>query len=155
MSYEQYRKERLRNFENQERQAESERREKKIREEKLKRIYQSVDYAQETISRQNPAGGRLLKKKMHAVKSMERRFEKENENMTEMPEQEGAIFFKLGNKEAAIPAGKTVIEYELPELWTPDGERILAENIFLRIRGSEKICITGKMESVRRLCFIK
>ena len=144
MSYEQYRKERLRNFENQERQAESERREKKIREEKLKRIYQSVDYAQETISRQDPAGGRLLKKKMHAVKSMERRFEKENENMTEMPEQEGAIFFKLGNKEAAIPAGKTVIEYELPELWTPDGERILAENIFLRIRGSEKICITGK-----------
>ena len=65
---------------------------------------------------------------------MEQRFEKENENMTEMPEQEGAIFFKLGNKEAAIPAGKTVIEYELPELWTPDGERILAE----------KICITGK-----------
>ncbi len=144
MSYEQYRKERLRNFENQERQAESERREKKICEEKLKRIYQSVDYAQETISRQDPAGGRLLKKKMHAVKSMERRFEKENENMTEMPEQEGAIFFKLGNKETAIPAGKTVIEYELPELWTPDGERILAENIFLRIRGSEKICITGK-----------
>ena len=71
MSYEQYRKERLRNFENQERQAESERREKKIREEKLKRIYQSVDYAQETISRQDPAGGRLLKKKMHAVKSMQ------------------------------------------------------------------------------------
>ena len=96
----------------------------------MKRIYQSVDYAQETISRQDPACGRLLKKKMHAVKSMERRFEKENENMTEMPEQEGAIFFKLGN--------------ELPELWTPDGERILAENIFLRIRGSEKICITGK-----------
>lgn len=63
MSYEQYRKERLRNFENQERQAESERREKKIREEKLKRIYQSVDYAQETISRQDPAGGRLLKRK--------------------------------------------------------------------------------------------
>lgn len=121
----------------------------------MKRIYQSVDYAQETISRQDPAGGRLLKKKMHAVKSMERRFEKENENMTEMPEQEGAIFFKLGNKEAAIPAGKTVIEYELPELWTPDGERILAENIFLCIRGSEKICITGKMESVRRHCFIK
>ena len=37
-----------------------------------------------------------------------------------------------------------MIEYELPELWTPDGERILAENIFLCIRGSEKICITGK-----------
>ena len=143
MSYEQYRKERLRNFENQERQAESERREKKIREEKLKRIYQSVDYAQETISRQDPAGGRLLKKKMHAVKSMERRFERENEQMTEMPEQEEAIYFKLGGKESQIPAGKTVIEYELEELRTPDGERVLASDIFLRVKGAEKICLIG------------
>lgn len=144
MPYLQYKEERIRNFENQERQAESERREKKIREEKLKRIYQSVDYAQETISRQDPAGGRLLKKKMHAVKSMEHRFERENENMTEMPEQESAIFFRLGTAESKIPAGKTVIEYELPRLLTPDGEQVLSENIFLRIRGSEKICITGQ-----------
>ena len=42
---------------------------------------------------------------MHTVKSMERRFEKENEKMTEMPEQEEAIFFKLGDKNSAIPAG--------------------------------------------------
>ena len=63
MSYEQYRKRAAAGTsENQERQAESERREKKIREEKLKRIYQSVDHAQETISRQNPAGGETVKK---------------------------------------------------------------------------------------------
>lgn len=144
MPYLQYKEERLHQFENQERLAESERREKKIREEKLKRIYQSVDYAQETISRQNPAGGRLLKKKMHAVKSMERRFERENEQMTEMPEQEEAIFFKLGEKSQTIPNGKTVLDYELEKLYTQDGERVLAEHIGLLVRGPEKICITGK-----------
>ena len=144
MPYLQYKEERLRQFENQERLAESERREKKIREEKLKQIYQSVDYAQETISRQNPAGGRLLKKKMHAVKSMERRFERENEQMTEMPEQEEAIFFKLGEKSQTIPNGKTVLDYELEKLYTQDGERVLAEHIGLLVRGPEKICITGK-----------
>ena len=63
--------------------------------------------------------------------------------MIEMPEQEEAIFFKLGDKSASIPAGKTVMEYDLPKLQTPDGERTLSEKIDLKIRGSEKICIVG------------
>ena len=142
--YRQYVDERMNRMHKQEQQALSERREKKVREEKLNRIYQSVNYAQENITRQDPAGGRLLKKKMHAVKAMEHRFEREDENMTQMPEQEEAIFFKLGDKSSAIPAGKTVIEYSLAELWTIDGTRKLSDDIFLRIRGSEKICIIGK-----------
>lgn len=80
---------------------------------------------------------------MHTVKAMGRRFEREDENMTQMPEQEEAIFFKLGDKNAYIPTGKTVIEYELSKLMTPEGERILAEGIYLKIKGSEKICIIG------------
>ena len=63
---------------------------------------------------------------------MGRRFEREDENMTQMPEQEEAIFFKLGDKNAYIPTGKTVIEYELSKLMTPEGERILAEGIYLK-----------------------
>ena len=63
--------------------------------------------------------------------------------MTEMPEQEEAIFFKLGDKDSSIPAGKTVIEYTLAKLTTRDEKRILAEDINLKIRGSEKICIIG------------
>ena len=74
---------------------------------------------------------------------MGRRFEREDENMTQMSEQEEAIFFKLGDKNAYIPTGKTVIEYELSKLMTPEGERILAEGIYLKIKGSEKICIIG------------
>ena len=63
--------------------------------------------------------------------------------MTQMPEQEEAIFFKLGDKNAYISTGKTVIEYELSKLMTPEGERILAKGIYLKIKGSEKICIIG------------
>lgn len=143
MSYKQYREERLNQFEKQRQQAVSDRREKRIREEKYRRIYQRVAHEQEMISRQDPGGARLLKKKMHAVKSMGRRFDREDENMTEFPEKEDAIFFKLGNDTSAIPAGKTVLEYSLDELRTPDDEKILAKDIFLRIKGSKKICLTG------------
>ncbi|MGN0298755.1 MAG: ATP-binding cassette domain-containing protein [Lachnospiraceae bacterium] len=141
--YLQYKQERLNQFEKQAQKAANDKREKKIRDEKYRRIYQSVDHAQEVITRQAPSAGRLLKKKMHAVKSMERRFARQDENMTEMPEEETAIFFKLGDEKAKIPAGKTVIEYSLKKLCTPNQERVLAENIYLRIQGSEKICIVG------------
>ena len=80
---------------------------------------------------------------MHSVKAMEKRFEREDANMTEMPEQEEAIFFNLGNKNSKIPAGKTVVEYKLDELRTPDNTNVLAKDIFLRVRGPEKICIVG------------
>ncbi len=143
MPYEQYMRERRKRLEKQEQMAASDRREKHIRDEKYRRVYESVGYAQETITRQNPAGGRLLKKKMHAVKSMERRFAREDEKMTEMPEEETAIYFKLGGKGSKIPAGKTVVRYALDELYSPDGERVLAKDISFEIRGSEKVCITG------------
>ena len=100
-----------------------------------------MEHEQNVISRQDPAGGRLLKKSMHRIKAYEARFEKEYENMTEIPETEDAIFIKFGEK-AGIAAGKTVLEYTLPKL-TVEG-RTLAENITLNIRGPEKVCIIGK-----------
>lgn len=166
VSYLQYREDRERQFEHQAQQAADDRREKKKRDEKYQKIYQSVEHAQKVVSRQDPSGGRLLKKKMHAVKSMGRRFEREDENMTEMPEEESAIFFRLGGRDSGIPAGKTVIEFALDRLYapadtdraeqeegqeTPDGSkaadrgkaRLLARDIFLHIRGPEKLCIIG------------
>ena len=64
--------------------------------------------------------------------------------MTEMPEQEEAIFFRLGGEAAVMPQGKTVIDYALTELKTPDGERLLARDIHLKLRGPEKLCIIGE-----------
>lgn len=143
LPYQKYVEERLQIFEHQKQQALQDRREKKIRDEKYRRVMQSVQHSLENCSRQAPAAAKNLKDKMHAVKSMGRRFEKEDEKMAKMPEQEEAIFFKLGDKTSQIPAGKTVIEYELSKLMTSDGERLLAENIRLNIKGSEKICIIG------------
>ncbi len=143
MPYQTYLAQRHDSFQKQERQAADDRRQKKIRDEKYRKIYQSVDDAQQSITRQNPAKGRLLKKKMHAVKSLEKRFAREDEHMTEMPEQEEAIFFQLGGAQSAVPAGKTVLSYTCDCLLTPDGQRVLARDIDLRVRGPEKVCIIG------------
>lgn len=143
LPYRKYLEERRNQFAKQEQQAMEERREKKIRDEKFRRIYQSVEHAQAVISRQSPGIAASLKKKMHAVKSMERRFEREDRNMTEIPEEESAIYFKLGDKSAAIPAGKGVIDFSLDRLCAPGEGRILAKDLRLLIRGSEKICIVG------------
>lgn len=143
-SYRNYIEKRAENFERQEQQAINDRKEKKRRDEKYARVYNSVDHALTNISKgARDSIGKNLKDKMHVVKAMGKRFEKEDENMTKMPEQEEAIFFKLGDDNAKMPAGKTVIEYELDELKTPDGSKLLAKDIFLRVRGPEKICIVG------------
>lgn len=143
LPYQRYVEERLHALERQEQQAISDRREKRLRDERYQRVLQSVGHALENCTRQDPGTAKNLKDKMHTVKAMGRRFEKEDEKMTEMPEQEEAIFFKLGDRHSAIPAGKTVIELEIEQLTTPSGDRVLAEDIRLQIRGSEKICIVG------------
>ena len=142
--YRTYVEERLNAFEKQEQIALGERREKKIRDEKLRRMEQSVGARLDNITHaERDAIGRLLKKKMKNVKAMEKRFEREDEDMTEMPEQEEAIFFKLGDEKSRIPSGKWVLQYEAEDLKTLDGSRLLAKGIELKIRGSEKIGIVG------------
>jgi len=142
-NYANYIARRSESFERQEQRAINDRKQMKLREERYNRIYSSVEHAQQGVSRQSPSEGKNLKDKMHTVKAMEKRFERENEQLTEMPEQEEAIYFRLGKKESEMPAGKTVIEFSLDKLMSPDGSRLLASNVFLRVRGPEKICIIG------------
>ena len=142
-NYKNYIQKRAENFQRQEQLAINDKKEKKRRDEKYARVYNSVEHALSNVSRQAPAVGKNLKDKMHTVKAMGKRFAKEDENMAKMPEKEEAIFFKLGKEDAAMPAGKNVIEYSLDELRTPDDSKVLAKDIFLRVRGPEKICIVG------------
>ncbi len=144
MPYREYLEQRTQSFRKQEQQAIGERREKQIRDEKFRRISQKVEHEQKTISRGDPHGGRLLKKKMHTVKSLERRFAKEDAEMTKMPIMETAISIKLNPDVAEIPAGKTVLDFQLDCLMVPKTSRVLSKDIHLIIRGSEKICIVGK-----------
>lgn len=164
LPYRQYLEERSARLVNQEQQALNERREERKRQEKFRRIQQKVEHDLNSISRQNPHGGYLLKKKMKAVKSLEKRYEREAQDMTQCPETEDAIFFKIGEN-VRMPAGKTVLEFSLDRLMTPEADveavqdgakmrkpeeqagtmpRLLAQNIFLRIKGSERVCIIGQ-----------
>lgn len=109
--------------------------------EKWRQIYSKVDHDQEVISRQNPGGGRLLKKKMHTVLAMGRRFEREKENFVEYPQQEDAILTRF-DESITIPAGKTVLDFFLNTLSV--GTRVLARDLALFVSGSEHIGITGR-----------
>lgn len=103
-------------------------------------IYNAVDHAQATLTRQDPSTGRLLKKKMHTVQSIGRRLEKEQEALPEAPEAEWAILPKwLGGE---VKNGKTVLAYGPETLALSD--RVLAENVALRITGPERVCIVGR-----------
>lgn len=140
-----YVEERRNKFEKQEALALNERREKKIRDEKFRRIEQSVTSRLDNISKaERDSKGQLLKKKMKAVKSMGKRFEREDENMTQMPEEEEAIFFKLGEDSAKLPSRKTILDYSEQEMYVADENRLLAKDIHLFVRGSEKVCIVGR-----------
>ena len=139
--YRTFAEERRRAFAKQEQEAVSERREEKKAMERFRRIEQAVEQGQRNISRRDPHGGRLLKKKMKAVRSMERRYEREHEEMTEFPEEESAIAIRF-DRQKAMPAGKTVLELSLPELTAPSGQ-LLARNVSLKVRGPEKLCIVG------------
>lgn len=152
--YKTYISQRTRGLLRQEQLAKKERSEYEKQQERFRRIQQKVEHQQNAISRQDPHGGQLLKKKMHAVKALEHRFEKEFENRTEVPDTEDAIFFKLA-PEGRVPNGKRVLEYRLEELRAEDkagavednagaSGRCLARGIELNVMGPEKICIIGK-----------
>ncbi|MCI9136149.1 MAG: ABC-F family ATP-binding cassette domain-containing protein [Lachnospiraceae bacterium] len=142
MEYEQYIRERLNHLQRQEQAARKERSDYAKQMERFRKIQQTVEYQQNTITRQNPHGGKLLKKKMHNIKSMERRFEKQHENQTEMPDTESAIFAKF-SEQIQIPNGKIILDLKIDKLYATE-KSLLSENIYLRVQGPERVCIVGR-----------
>lgn len=140
LPYRDYVETRFRALARQEQAARKEREEFDRRLERYRQIRQKVESAQAKVSRQDPHGGRLLKKKMHSVQSMGRRFERERAALTALPETEDAIFLSFPS-EVSIPAGKRVLELNLPLLEA--GGRPLARDIELRVTGPERVCIVG------------
>lgn len=139
--YESYVKQREHLFLKQNRIAQSEHTEHEKQIQRWNEIYQKVHRDLNSISRQDPFGARLLKKKMKAVKSLEKRLDKEKETLTPFPETETAVqlFF---DKSIDIPKGKTVIETQIVDLKA--GETVLIERAFLSVKGGEHICFVGK-----------
>lgn len=106
-----------------------------------RRIESSVHHAQASISRQDPGGARLLKKKMHNVKSQGRRFERQKENFQEIPLTEDPILVKFSNTQL-LPANKNILH--IVDQTLQHGEQLLAENLNLFIKGPQKIGIIGQ-----------
>jgi ATPase subunit of ABC transporter with duplicated ATPase domains len=141
MPYRQYIDERSSKLSHQDQVARKEQSEYEKQQEKFQQIQSKVEHQQSAISRGDPHGGRMLKKRMKAVKSMGRRFEKEHENMTQLPDVEGSIMVKF-SENSTVPNGKTVLDFRLDQLCIQN--RILSENIKLHVIGPEKVCIIGK-----------
>lgn len=137
-SYFTYIETRLRSIEKQNQLATFERKEYNKKQEKLTKIMNKVEFEQNTISRGDPHGARLLKKKMHSLKSQEKRLE--NIELTEFRDVEESIniFFS----EVYIPKNKIILSLELPELKVEN--KVLSKNIKLECVGNEHICIIGK-----------
>ena len=140
MGYEAFVSSRAALFTHQAQVARKEREEHEKKMQKFEQIRRQVEHDQDAISRQNPGGGRLLKKKMHAVLSMGRRFDREAQEMTAMPETEEAIFAKLAC--IPLPPAKVVLDLHMDALTI--GDRTLCENLHLCVRANDKLAITGK-----------
>ncbi len=140
-TYDDYVRRRLAGLEKQEQVARKQRADYDRKLERYQQIYNRVEHEQNVISRQDPGGGRLLKKKMKAVQAMGRRFEREKEDFLDIPDTENAIslFFP---ESIRLPRGKRVLETELP-LLTVEG-RILARDIRLTVFGGEHVAIVGR-----------
>lgn len=136
--YDTYIKNRLQSLEHQTKVALNEKREFQKKEDKLKQIRDKVNYELNTISRSNPHGAKLLKKKMHSIKTQEKKLE--NTTLTEIPDVEENI--NLFFEDVFVPRNKIIINLDIPKLEV--GKKVLANNIKLDIVGNAHIAIIGK-----------
>ncbi len=139
--YREYLSRRRELFAHQEQVAKKQRDDYEKQTEKWQRIYNRVDHEQNVISRQDPGGARLLKKKMHTVLSMGRRFEREKESFQDFPQEEDAILARF-DESIRLPAGKRVLDFACDRLCV--GERVLSKNLRLSVSGSAHVGIIGK-----------
>ncbi len=135
--YDSYVKLRLRSLSKQEQIAKSEKRKFAEKWTRLQRIMNKVEHQQRTISRSDPHGAQLLKKKMHSLKSQEKRLEKTE--LTQLPDVEESINFFFGNVQ--IPKNKTILDLYIPKIEVDN--KTLATNIELKITGNAHLCIIG------------
>ena len=143
VDYRSYVRFRLASMEHQEQTARKEREERAKQQERYMKIYQKVEQQQAAVSRQNPHGGQLLKKKMHAVKALGRRIERENEQLTEFPDCEDAIDLKW-QQSPELPAGKKILELCVSQkIMEQVTGKVFKAPLSLEVTGPQKICIIG------------
>lgn len=137
IDYDTYVENRINSINKQTQVARSEKREFKKKEDKLKQVMNIVHHRQNTISRSDPFGAAILKRKMKSLKVQERRLN--NKELTEMPDVEEGINFFF--EDVFIPNTKVILDLKLDTLSI--NNKVLSNNINLNIIGNKKICIIG------------
>ena len=138
IDYDTYVTQRLKKIDKQTQIANFEKRAFNKQQEKLRKIMQKVEHQQNTISRKDPHGAQVLKKKMHTLKSQEKRLDETK--ITEIPDVEENINFFF--EDVSIPKTKNIISLDIPKLTIQD--KLLSENIKLDIIGNTHLCIIGQ-----------
>lgn len=108
------------------------------KEERLSSIKQAVEYAQNQAVR-DPTTGRLLKKKMHSVKSQERALSKQQEALDPLPEQRLRFHYFFSPDISVSPSKR--FSFHFPTLSA--GERVLGRDVDLVLKGGEKLFLLG------------
>lgn len=125
---------------------------------KFNKVYQSVNYALNTVSRSQPGVAKNLKDKMHSVKSMEKRYAKEKETLTQKYEVEEGINLKFDNlnildtkgnssnskTNCLIDPSKVVLDLNIEQLKINNEIALVDKPFYLYIKGSKKIAIIGE-----------
>jgi len=141
-NYAKYVKNRNTAFHKQRQVAKKQRADHKAQMARWKQIHDKVDHQGKNIAKEDrDAAGRLLKKKMKAVKSTGRRLEKQSEDFLELPDMEEAILTQFDSS-LTIPQGKVILALELIELRI--NERQLASSVSLNINGPQRVGIVGR-----------
>lgn len=139
LDYDNYVENRENRIEKQERIAKKQREEFDKKQRKYQKIYERVQH--EIRNTKNDFLGTELKIKMHTVKSIGKRLEKEKENLLDFPDYEESIFVKF-DEDIKYSTKKEILDLNLEKLVV--GDRILSENIELKVFGNDKICIIGE-----------
>jgi len=107
------------------------------KQDKLDQLTQKVAYRQATITRADPAGGRLLKKKMKTLKVQQRHLDAAVTAARIEPEEGIGMRFDA----PPWPAGKPVVRLSIPVLQA--GGRTLARDVALTMTGPVHAVIIG------------
>ena len=138
LDYDSYSDHRKANFARQSQQAANDQRAYDKTMEKHRRVKQNVETALRATK--DSTAGRLLAKKMKNVLSQEKRYEKAAQSMTQKPLEEEQIQLFFSDIEP-LAASKVLVRLEKENLSI--GERILAQELQLTVRGQDKIGIIG------------